>query len=59
MYIQSDLYLVYKENFYHDKESEIETNFDEYHIPLLNDLDHPILIEEWKLNLDAAAYEKN
>ena len=33
--------------------------FDEYHIPLLKDIDHPELIQEWKRNLDATAYEKN
>ena len=37
---------------------EIDELFDEYHIPLLNDIDHPALIEEWKRNIDAAAYEK-
>ena len=26
-------------------------------IPQLNDIDHPVLIEEWKQNLDADAYE--
>ena len=25
----------------------------------MDDLDHPALIEEWKQNFDAAAYEKN
>ena len=25
----------------------------------MEDLDHPALIEEWKKNIDAAAYEKN
>ena len=25
----------------------------------MDDLDHPALIEEWKKNVDAAAYENN
>ena len=25
----------------------------------MDDIDHPVLIEEWKQNLDAAAYGKN
>ena len=32
--------------------------FDQYHIPLLNDLDHPSLIEAWKQNIDYDAYGK-
>ena len=32
--------------------------FDEYHIPLLNNLVHPSLIEEWTRNIDSDAYKK-
>ena len=28
-------------------------------VPLLKDINHPALLQEWKLNIDAAAYEKN
>ena len=59
LHIQSDLHLVYKQNFYHDKEKEMYELFDEYHIPLLKDIDHPELIQQWRRNLDAAAYEKD
>ena len=31
---------------------------DEYHLPLLKNIDHPTLIQKWKENLDAAAYGK-
>ena len=50
--------MIYKKNFYHDKEDEIDEIFYGYHIPLLNDIDHTVLIEERK-KIDAAAYEKN
>ena len=33
--------------------------FDEYHIPLLKYIYHLELIQEWKKNIDAAAYEKH
>ena len=33
--------------------------FSEYVEPLLKDINHPALIQEWKLNLDAADYERN
>ena len=31
----------------------------EYHAPLLNYLDRPVLIKERKQNIDAASYETN
>ena len=33
--------------------------FSVYVVPLLKDTNHPALLQEWKINLDAAAYEKN
>ena len=49
-HIQSNLHFIYKKNFYHDKEDEIDEIFYGYHIPLLNDIDHTVLIEERKKN---------
>ena len=59
LHIQSNFYFVYKQNFYHDKQDKTDDLFGWYQITLLNDVDHPALIEEWKLNIDAAAYENN
>ena len=59
LHIYYDLYLIYKQKFYHDKQEKMYEIFDEYHINLLKYIDHPTLIQEWKRNLDAAAYEKN
>ena len=56
MHIQSNLIFIYKQTFYYNKHDEIDTLFYEYHVPLLKDLDHPALHEEWKRNLDAASY---
>ena len=58
-HIQSDFRFIYKQNFYYDKQDEIDTLFGEYHVPLLNHLDHPAFIKEWKQNIDVAAHEKN
>ena len=58
-HIQSDLRLIYKQNFYYDKQDEIDTLFGEYHVPLLNHLNNTALIMEWKQNIGAAAHEKN
>ena len=33
--------------------------FSAYVVPLLKDINHLALLQEWKLNLDAAAYERN
>ena len=32
--------------------------FSAYVVPLLKDINHPALLQEWKLNLDAESYEK-
>ena len=58
-HIQYDLHLIYKQSFYRDKQDETNELFDEYHLPLLKDIDHPAFIEEWKQNIDTADYEKN
>ena len=56
LHIHYYLHLIYKENFYHDKQREMDEIFDEYHLSLLKYIDYPELIEEWKRNIDAAAY---
>ena len=33
--------------------------FSEYVLPLLKDINHPELLQEWKINPDAEAYGKN
>ena len=53
------MHIIYKQDFYNNKESEIYDLFVEYLVPIMENIDHPELIEELKQNLDAAAYEKN
>ena len=43
--IQSDLHFIYKQNFCHDKQDEIDELFDKYHKTVLNNIDYPALIE--------------
>ena len=33
--------------------------FSAYVVPLLKHINHPKLLQEWKLNIDAAEYERN
>ena len=40
------------------KETKINI-FSAYVVPMLKYINNPALLQEWKLNLDAAAYEKN
>ena len=35
------------------------TNFSAYAAPQIKEIHHPALLQEWKLNLDAADYETN
>ena len=41
------------------KKGEIDDLFIEYLVPVMDYFYHTALIEEWKQNIDAAAYEKN
>ena len=57
--ILSTLHSIYQKNFCHDKQDIIvEIFFYQYYLPLLKYIDHPALIQEWKQNIDSAAYEK-
>ena len=51
--------MIYKQDFYKNKEKEIDNFYLEYLVPVMDDLDHPEFIEEWKQNIDASAYEEN
>ena len=51
--------MTYKQDFYKNKEKEIYDLFLEYFFTVMEDLEHPALIEEWKQKLNAASNEKN
>ena len=53
------MHIIYKLGFYKNKWKEIDNLFLEYLVIIVEDLDHPTLIEEWKQNIDADSYEKN
>ena len=58
MLLQSDLNSLYIETKYNSKEEITDNIFSTYVEPLLNDINNPALVQEWKLNLDAPEYEK-
>ena len=43
---------------FNDKKDIIINIFSAYVVPLLKGINHPALFQYWKLNLDAAAYER-
>ena len=43
---------------YNGKEEIINNIFSTYVEPLFSYINYPVLVQEWKLNLHAAAYEK-
>ena len=53
------MHLIYKQYYYKDKQKKIYDLFIEYIVLIMEDLDHPALIEERKKNLDDDAYENN
>ena len=58
LHIQKNMHLIYKQDYYKYKQEEIYDLFIEYLVSIMNDIDHPALIEEWKQNIDAADYGK-
>ena len=42
-----------------DKNRIIINILSSYVVPLLKDINHPVLLQEWKLNIDASVYETN
>ena len=56
---QKNMHLIYKEDLYKDKQREIDEFFIGHLVPIMDDIDIPVLIEEHNQNIDAAVYEKN
>ena len=56
--IQSDLYSYYIQTIYNGKEEIINNIFSPYVETLLDDINYPALLQEYRLNIDAKAYEK-
>ena len=54
--LQSEFHSYYIQTIYSGKEESTNNIFSTYFEPLLNYINHPALVQEWKLNLDAAAY---
>ena len=58
MWVHSYLHSSYIQTIYNDKEEIINNIFSTYVEPFLYNMNHPSFVQEWKLNIDATAYEK-
>ena len=59
LHIRSDFHFGCNSKLYHDEHEIIDELFFNSLNPLLEKIDHPALIQEWKQNIDASSYEKN
>ena len=48
LHIQKNMHMIYKQVFYNNKEKEMDNLFLEYLVPVMEDFEHPTLIEELK-----------
>ena len=58
-FLNKGLHYSYIQREFNEKQEMINNIFSSYVEPLLKDINHPALLQEYKLNLDAAAYEKH
>ena len=59
LHIQKNMSFIYKQNYDEDKLDKIDNIFIAYIVPVMNNMNHPALIEGWKQIFDTAAYEKS
>ena len=59
IHIQKNMHSIYKQDYYKDKQEKIYDLFIEYIVPVMDNHDHPALIEKWKKHIDADDYETN
>ena len=57
--VNKSLHYSYIQIELNDKNEMIINIFSAYVVPLLKDVNNPALIQEWKINIDASAYETN
>ena len=59
LYIGKDYHSFYSTENYNDHKEAMDRLFSTYITPQIKEMYHPAIIQEWKLNIDAAEYEKN
>ena len=59
LYIGKDYHSFYSTENYNDQTEAMYRLFSTYTTQKIKEIYHPAIIQEWKLNIDAAEYEKN
>ena len=59
LYISKDYHSSYSTDNFNNQKEEMDRLFSTYVTPQIKEIYHPAIIKEWKLNIDAAEYEKN
>ena len=59
LYIGRDYHSSYSTDNYNDQKESMDRLFSTYITPQIKEIYHPAINQEWKLNIDAAEYEKN
>ena len=57
--INSNYNSSYTTQEFNAKKEQMSTIFNTYVTPQIKEINHPEFLQEWKLNIDAAEYEKN
>ena len=58
LYIGKDYHSSYSTDHYNDHKESMDILFSTYITPQIKEIYHPAIIQEWKLNIDSAEYEK-
>ena len=59
LYIGTQYHSLYQTDNYNDQTEEMDRLFRTYITPQTKEIYHPAILQEWKLNIDAAEYENN
>ena len=59
LYIGTQYYSLYSTDNYNDQTEEMDRLFRTYITPQMKEIYYPAILQEWKLNIDAAEYENN
>ena len=58
LYIGTQYHSLYSTDNYSDQTEKMDRLFKTYITPKLKEIYYPAILQEWKLNIDAAEYEK-
>ena len=59
MLINSKYHSSYTTQEFNTKKEQMSTIFNTYVTPEIKEINHPAFLQEWKLNIDAAEYERD